>query len=595
MALKEIYEWNQNILDEKPRTQLLPEEEGEIRRFQLMIEKVGNGALTQDDFRKFRLNNGIYGIRGAENRHMIRIKIRFGLMNALQLEAVADLTEKYAPNKLAHVTTRQAIQLHEILRTDVPAILRRLAECGLTSREACGNTVRNVTASHYAGIDPQEAFDVTPYADLISLYFLRNPVCQNMPRKFKIAFEGSEKTDHAKIGIHDLGFVATVKDGVKGFKVYVGGGLGATPFQAHLLEEFCPTELYLPTAEAVIRLFDRNGERKDKNRARIKYLVQKWGIETFRQEFLSERQQVVMTGSGREAFWKLNLEEFKAPDVKAPVDAPAILPGFEEWQKTNCFEQKQKGYWAVNVRCPLGDITPEQMRALAKIARAFCGGRLRTAITQNILLQWVPAASLKALYAELGKHKLNFKGAETISDITRCPGADTCQIAITHSKGLAFEMGRIFEDNYFSDPTFRDITIKISGCTNSCGQHHIANIGFHGASKNADGHAVPHYQLMVGGYTGPNGVAVFGKRIAQIPARRTPDAAKAILDAFKKEKGASETFMQWQERVGAARLKEIVAPFVPIPSLDQDPKAYEDLGDPGKPFQLIMGKGECAA
>ncbi len=592
MSLREIYEWNQNIYDEKPRTQLLPEEEAEIKRFEVEAAKLEKGGLDPDDFRKFRLNNGIYGIRGAENRHMIRIKIRYGLMNALQLECVADLTEKFAPNKLAHVTTRQAIQLHEILRSDVPTIMRKLAEAGLTAREACGNTVRNVTASHYAGIDPQEAFDVTPYADLLSLYFLRNPVCQNMPRKFKIAFEGSEKLDHAKVGIHDIGFVATIKDGKKGFKVYVGGGLGATPFPAQLLEEFCPTELYIPTCEAVIRIWDRNGERKDKNRARIKYLVSKWGIETFRQEFLVERKQVVMTGSGREAFWKLNLEEYKAPDVKAPTDAPAVLPGFEEWQKTNCFEQKQKGYWAVNVRCPLGDIDPPQMRALAKISRAFCGGRLRTTISQNILLHWVPAASLKALYAELGKHKLNFKGAETITDITRCPGADTCQIAITHSKGLAFEMGKIFEGAYGNDPTFKDITIKISGCTNSCGQHHIANIGFHGASKTADGHAVPHYQLMIGGYTAPNGVAVFGKRIAQIPARRTPDATKIILDTFKKEKGASETFMQWQERVGAARLKEIVAPFTTIPSLDQDPKAYEDLGDPGKPFQLIMGKGE---
>lgn len=599
MALKEIFEWNQNIYDEKPRTQLLPEEEAEIKRFEVEAAKLEKGGLDPDDFRRFRLNNGVYGIRGAENRHMIRIKIRYGLMNALQLEAIANVTEKYAPNQLAHVTTRQAIQLHEILRSDVPTILRRLAESGLTCREACGNTVRNVTASHYAGIDPNEVFDVTPYADLLSLYFLRNPVCQNMPRKFKIAFEGSEKLDHAKVGIHDLGFIATTKNingkEVKGFKVFVGGGLGSTPFPAQLLEEFCPIELYLPTAEAVIRLFDRNGERKDKNRARIKYLVAKWGIETFRAEFLAERTQVVMTGSGKEAFWKLNIEENSVPAAKAPTEAPAILPGFEEWQKTNAFEQKQKGYWAVNVRCPLGDINPAQMRQLAKISRTFCGGRLRTTISQNILLQWIPAASLKALYAELGKSGLNLKGAETVTDITRCPGADTCQIAITHSKGLAFEMSKIFDGAYGNDATFRDVTIKISGCTNSCGQHHIANIGFHGASKNVGGHAVPHYQLMIGGFTAANGVANFGKRIAQIPARRTPEATQAILDAFKKEKTPSETFLQWQERAGAAHLKEIVAPFLEVPSFETNPQAYEDLGDPGKPFQLVMGKGECAA
>ncbi len=595
MALKEIHEWNQDIFEEKLRSQLLPEEEAEIQRFKVEIDKLEKGALDPDDFRKFRLNNGIYGIRGAENRHMIRIKIRWGNLNALQLERIADVTEQYAPNKLAHVTTRQAIQLHEILRTDVPAILRKLMEVGLTSREACGNTVRNVTCSHYAGISPNEAFDVIPYADLLSLYFLRNPICQNLPRKFKIAFESAANEDWAKIGIHDIGFVAQMKDGVKGFKVFVGGGLGATPFPAQVLEDFIPVDLMLPTTEAVIRLWDRNGERKDKNRARIKYLVAKWGIETFRQEFLIERKQLIMTGSGREAFWKLNPEEYKAPKVSAPTEAPAVLPGFDDWKKTNTFEQKQKGYFAVNVRCPLGDINPAQMRSLAKIARAFCGGRLRTTISQNLLLHWVPEKSLKALYAQLQPLGLALKGAETVTDITRCPGADTCQIAITHSKGLAYEVGKIFENGYGSDPTFKDITIKISGCTNSCGQHHIANIGYHGASKTVDAKNVPHYQLMIGGYTAADGKAVFGKRIAQIPAKRTPEATKAILDAFKKEKGASESFLQWAERVGAQKFKDLVAPFTTIPAYDQDPKMYEDLGDPGKPFQLQMGKGECAA
>ena len=237
------------------------------------------------------------------------------------------------------------------------------------------------------------------------------------------------------------------------------------------------------------------------------------------------------------------------------------------------------------------------MRKLAKIARAFCGGRMRTTIAQNILLHWVPKASLRALFAELQKTGLASKGAETITDITRCPGADTCQIAITHSKGLAYEMGKLFDNGsgLGTDPVFKNVTIKISGCTNSCGQHHVANIGFHGASKNVDSKAVPHYQLMIGGHTDPNGVAVFGKRIAQIPAKRTPEATRAILEAFKKEKGAEETFLDWSGRVGAARLKEIVEPFTSIPSFDKDPKMYEDLGDAGKLFVVQMGKGECAA
>ncbi len=600
MALREIQD-TKNIYEERLITELSPEAEAEIQRFEKEIARVEKGELDPDDFRKFRLENGVYGIRGAADRHMIRIKIRFGQMDALQLESVADITEKYAPNQLAHVTTRQAIQLHEIKRTDVPLILRKLAETGLTTREACGNTVRNVSASHYAGISPKEAFDVNPYADLLSLYFLRNPVCQNLPRKFKIAFEGSVDEDYAKIGIHDLGFIAVKKtvDGkeVKGFKVYVGGGLGSMPFPAQLLEEFCPVELYLPTAEAVIRLFDRNGERKDKNRARIKYLVAKWGIETFRKEFFDERRQVVATGSGKEAFWKLKLEEYTAPVLKqpAPTEAPATQPGYDAWLKTNTFEQKQKGYYAVQVRCPLGDINPAQMRKLAKIARAFCGGRLRTTIAQNLLLHWVPQASLKALYAQLSPAGLAMKDAGRIADITRCPGADTCQIAITHSKGLAFEMGKLFENGLAKEAVLQDITIKISGCTNSCGQHHIANIGFHGASKNVEGKAVPHYQLMIGGYTDKDGVAVFGKRIAQIPAKKTPDATKAILEAFKSEHQGSETFLQWVERAGTQKLKDIVAPHTSIPAFDQDPKMYEDLGDPGKLFKLEMGKGECAA
>ncbi len=600
MTLAEILK-QEDIYQERTLTQLSPEVEAEIRRFQVEIDRLEKGELDPDDFRKFRLENGIYGIRGAADRHMIRIKIRFGAMNALQLERVADITERFAPNKLAHVTTRQAIQLHEIKRTDVPAILRLLAEVNLTSREACGNTVRNVTASHYAGVSPKEVFDVNPYADLLSLYFLRNPVCQNMPRKFKIAFESSPEEDYAKIGIHDLGFVAKKKivngKEVKGFAVYVGGGLGSTPFPAQLLDEFIPVEHYLPTAEAVIRLFDRNGERKDKNRARIKYLVAKWGIETFRKEFQDELRQVIATGSGKESFWNLNLKEYEAPVLKspAPTEAPAILPGYEEWVKSNTFEQKQKGYWAVNVRCPLGDITPEQMRKLAAISRTFCAGRLRTTISQNILLHWIPKASLKALFSQLSPAGLALKGAEEVTDITRCPGADTCQIAITHSKGLAYEMGKIFTDGFGNDPDFKDVTIKISGCTNSCGQHHIANIGFHGASKTVDGKAVPHYQLMIGGYTAINGVAVFGKRIAQIPAKKSPDAARAVLESFKKEKGASETFLEWSGRVGAQRLKDIVAPFTTIPAFDADPKMYEDLGDPGKPFKVEMGKGECAA
>ncbi len=600
MALKEIEIFG-NVYEEKISKTLSAEQEAEIQRFEREIARLERGELDPDDFKKFRLENGVYGIRGTTDRHMIRIKIRYGNLNALQLDCITDIAEKYAPNKLSHITTRQAIQLHEIKRTDMPLILRKLAEVGLTTREACGNTVRNVSCSHYSGISPKEIFDVTPYADLLSLYFLRHPVCQNLPRKFKIAFESSPEEDYAKVGIHDLGFIAQEKviDGkkVQGFKTFVGGGLGSTPFPAQLLEEFTPLELYLPTAEAVIRLFDRNGERKDKNRARIKYLVAKWGIETFRKEFLDERRAVVATGSGKEAFWKLRFAGEQTPVLKtpAPTDAPAVLPGFEEWFKSNTFEQKQKGYHAVHARLPLGDINPDQARKLAKIARTFCGGRIRTTIAQNLMLLWVPTKSLRALYSQFSGAGLNLKGANEITDITRCPGADTCQIAITHSKGLAFEMGKLFNNGLGSDSALKGISIKISGCTNSCGQHHVANLGFHGASKVVDGKAVPHYQLLIGGTTSLNGVAIFGKRIAQVPAKRTPEATRAILEAYRTEKNQNESFLDWAERVGQDHLKAITAPFLTIPSFEQDPKMYEDLGDPGKLFKVEVGKGECAA
>ncbi len=612
MSIQEI-EKSPRAFEEQLSKVLSPEVEAELKRFDVEIARVDKGELDPDDFKKFRLENGVYGIRGAMDRHMIRIKIRYGSFNALQLERLADIADKYAPNKLAHITTRQAIQMHEIKRTDVPTILRLLAEVGLTTREACGNTVRNVSASHYAGVSPKELFDVTPYADLLSLYFLRHPVCQNLPRKFKIAFESSPEEDYARVGLHDLGFIARKKiingKEVKGFSVHVGGGLGSSPFSAQTLEEFIPLELYLPTAEAVLRLFDRNGDRKDKNRARIKYLVAKWGIETFRTEFLAERRHVIATGSGKETFWKLRFDEEKAPVLKkpAPTEYKGELKGYETWLKTNVFEQKQKGYFAVSIRCPLGDIDPPQMRELAKISRVFCDGRMRTTIDQNILLHWIPKDSLKALYAQLSRAGLALPGAHEIRDITRCPGADTCQLAITHSKGLAYEMDRIFsakehggpasggQNGFENDERLKNITIKISGCTNSCGQHHIANIGFHGASKKVDEKSVPHYQLLIGGYTDLNGVAVFGQRIMQLPAKRTPEATAAILEAFRKDANKDENFLAWSKRIGVEKLKKIVEPFAAIPSFTEDPKMYEDLGDPGKPFKVEVGKGECAA
>ena len=571
----------------------------EISRFEQEILKLEQQKLDQDDFKKFRLENGVYGIRGTMDEHMIRIKIRFGDMLAEQLEAIADVVEKYAAPKVAHVTTRQAVQMHHVKRGNVPEILETLARSGLTTREACGNTVRNVSACPFAGFSAEEVFDVLPYADAVSRYFLRHPVCQNLPRKFKIAFEGCP-TDHARVPIHDFGAVAQVRTvngkPERGFKTYVGGGLGTTPFTAQLLEEFTPEDLLIPTIETVIRLFDRYGERKNRNLARIKFLVKKWGIEEFRKQFIEERKVTRMTSPGH-GDWKIKLYDQKAPaKPSTPPGLPVRTPEFERWSKTNLFRQKQPGYAAVWIRCPLGDITVPQMRGVAAVAKKFNGGHLRTMISQNLLMPWIPDEAVHAVYQELARLGIALSDAGNLADVTRCPGADTCQIAITHSRGLATSFGEIFSNGgrpLLDDEALKTLSIKISGCPNSCGQHHIADIGFNGSSSVLNGHTVPHYTVYVGGNT-REGLAQFGIRLGMVPAKRVPEAAKKLLELYRTERQGSELFRAWAERAGADRLKKELDPFRTLPPFSEKPEMYEDLGAAGE-FKLEVGKGECAA
>ena len=577
-----------------------PEEKTEISRFEQEIRNLEEKKLAPDDFKKFRLENGVYGIRGSMDEHMIRIKVRFGALLAEQLEAIAQCADKYATPKVAHVTTRQAIQLHRVKRPNVPSVLEKVASVGLTTREACGNTVRNVSACPFAGLSDEELFDVTPYADAVSRYFLRHSVCQNLPRKFKIVFEGCP-TDHARVPIHDFGAVARIQevDGkkVRGFKTFVGGGLGTVPFPAHLLEEFTPAELLIPSIETVLRLFDRYGERKNRNMARIKFLIKKWGIEEFRARFQEERRVTLMTSPGRVS-WDIPLYEQKAPPTgKAiPPSMPVVTEQFTRWVKTNVYRQKQSGYVAVQVRCVLGDITVPQMNAVAAIARQWSGGHLRTMITQNLLIPWVPEKAVHAVYQGLLKAGIAQADAGTVADITRCPGADTCQIAITHSRGLAISMADIFANGgtaFLDDEALKNLTIKISGCPNSCGQHHIADIGFHGSSSELNGHTVPHYTIMVGGRT-EEGVAEFGQRLGMVPAKRIPEAAKRLLTLYRDQRQGSETFRGWVTRVGVDSLKKEMDSFRSLPSFSERPDMYEDLGAFGE-FKLEVGKGECAS
>jgi len=582
---------------------LPPEVQAEIERFRREIERLEAGEIEAEDFKKFRLQNGVYGIRGQPDRHMVRVKIRFGAVTPDQLRTLAEIADQFTPNRRAHITTRQDVQFHYVARRDIPDILRRLALSGLTTREACGNTVRNVTACPLAGVSPTEVFDVTPYADALSRYLLRNPVAQNLPRKFKIAFEGCAE-DHARTPIHDIGCVAAVgyRRGrwERGFRLYVGGGLGAQPRVAELLEEFTPADLLIPTAEAVIRIFDRYGERRPEHtyrmRARLKFLIRAWGFDKVRQEILKERRALLATQSGRVPS-RIEPVEETPPAVTLP---PHLPPGwrpsahYERWRETNVLRQRQPGWCVVIVRCPLGDITPEGLRAVADVAERYAGGRLRTAISQNLLLRWVPEAALPWVYRDLEAAGLAVTEAHHLADITRCPGADTCQLAITHSRGLAEALGQLLGNGLATSDDLQRISIKISGCMNSCGQHHIADIGFYGASSTEDGHDVPQYVLLLGGRT-RQGEARFGKPVARIPARRVPEATLRLLSFYQENRREAESFADFVDRTETAIFKRLLEEFTHIRPYAEAPELYRDLGSEEEGFTVAVGQGECAS
>lgn len=579
--------------------QLAPETEAELNRFENEILLVETGESDPDDFKRFRLENGVYGIRGSSDRHMIRLKIPFGRISPEQLRMVADLAEHHTPTGIGHLTTRQDIQLHNVLRADVPRVLRRIAEAGLTTREACGNTVRNVTACPYAGVSPGEAFDVTPYAEAVSAYFLRNPVNQNLPRKFKIAFEGCAE-DHARVAIHDIGAVAKIRRiggrDERGFHIYIAGGLGAQPRSADLLEEFTPADLLIPTSEAVIRVFDRFGERRPERlhrmRARMKFLARTWGPDKLRRTILAERRAILATRSGKMPT-HFCIREEEPPEVPArPDTAPRIeLRRFDRWLRTNVSAQKQPGWKTVTIRCPLGDLSAQGLRRVASVAERYCGGRSRLTITQNIILRWVPDGLLPWVYDELHAAGLAEAEAEHLSDITRCPGADTCQIALTHSRGLAAELSRVVRE-FGSDDLLHEISIKISGCMNSCGQHHIADIGFYGAASEAGGHPLPEYIVMVGGHTA-EGHAEFGRIAGKVPSRLAPEAARRILEHYVDRRRPGERFHQFNARLGPDPFQRLIEPLTAAPSWERQRELFFDLGSE-ETFLAEVGVGECA-
>ncbi|MFN7922870.1 MAG: nitrite/sulfite reductase [Bryobacteraceae bacterium] len=525
---------------------------------------------------------------------MQRIKIPFGGLNAEQLEVLAELAEEYSDG-IAHITTRQDVQLHFVHIEDTPALMRRLAAVGITTREACGNSVRNVTGCPIAGVCRTETFDVTPYAKALTYFLLGHPDCQDFGRKFKIAFSGCRTEACALVRMHDLGAIAVVKDGQRGFEIYVGGGLGTVPQQARLFEEFVPEGELLPLAQAVCRVFGRLGEKKNRNTARVKFLVSKLGLDEFKR--LVKEERAILKPDPRWTDFIPDVAKAEEQPLK-PSGLLEIQPtrpaGFDAWYKTNVYHQRQAGYTTVTISLPLGDLTADQLRVVADLARKYVKETVRSTVEQNIVLRWVSMADLPALYAELAAVELATSGAGTVVDLTACPGTDTCKLGISSSRGLAGELRRrLTEKEFVLDEAIRKLHIKVSGCFNSCGQHHAADLGFYGVSRNKGGYTVPHFQVVLGGQW-ENNAGSYGLAIGAVPSKRIPDTVDRITGRYLAERQGGETFQAYVKRIGKAACKTMIEDLMAVPAHDVDASYYTDWADAREYTIGDIGVGECA-
>ena len=580
----------------------------DIVEFERRARAFSAGEEDEDSFKAYRLSHGIYGQRQA-GYQMVRVKIPHGRLTSAQLEALADFSELFCDEGeypggggrgMGHVTTRQDMQFHFVPLARVPDAMRLLARSGLTTREACYNTVRNITGCPLAGACGTEAFDITPYAQAATELFLRNPICQNLPRKFKISFSGCE-SDCGLGAMHDIGAVARVVDGERGFKVWVGGGLGNSPRPATLLYDFVPVHRFYQVIEAIIRIFDAEGPRKNRNRARIKFMFDK----TYTGETFRARVEEVVADLPADAWSHRILDSLpqrvdrEAERRETSTSVPAIsLDGvargirFARWRVTNVMPHRSQAHGLVTLRLHLGDITASQLRVAAEAARRFSGGEVRTSVGQNLVLRDVRLDDLGTLYDFLLPHGLAEAEALGIRDVVTCPGADTCNLGITSSRGLGRAVSRWLDDERLHDlPEFAGTSIKASGCPNSCSQHHIATVGFYGNSKHVGDDPVPHYMLMLGG-----GVDARGARMAQpvmrIPARRVPLALDRLVAQYREERAAGEPFARWVERADREAVKGRLADL----ALSDAPSAEEVIDwDQDAVFTGKTGEGECAA
>ena len=553
------------------------------------IEAFKNGSLNEDKFRALRLARGVYGQR-QQGVQMIRIKLPFGKVTVAQLRRICSVSDEYSTGHL-HITTRQDIQIHYVSLDRTPQLWADLEKDDVTLREACGNTVRNITAGATAGIDPDEVFDVAPYADLLYRYFLRKPFGQELGRKIKISFSSGE-SDDAYAFIHDFGFIPKIKDGVKGFKILVGGGLGAQPFLAQVAYEFLPAEAVIPFVEASIRVFDRHGERNSRNKARMKYLISKIGLEAFLQ-FVEEERKAVQYD---EADFQLFEQQPESETAASTISLEEIInqsadTAFTEWVKTNVIRQKQSGFVAAFVKVVLGNFTTAQARSLAELVEKYAANDIRFTIDQSILLKFIRPENLEALYLGLKTIGLADSGYDSLADVTACPGTDTCNLGISNSTEVARVLENVIREEYPELIYNKEIKIKISGCMNSCGQHGLAHIGFHGSSMKVDKATVPALQVLLGGGKTGDGFGRIAEKVIKLPSKRALDIIRYLLNDYLGQKQEDELFNEYYDRQGNKYFYDLLKPLADTTALTE--ADFIDWGQ-DEAFKTAIGVGECA-
>jgi sulfite reductase (NADPH) hemoprotein beta-component len=588
--------------------------ESDIDEFVAMLGKLERQEITPDEWRRFRLLRGTYGQR-QDDVQMLRVKVPQGIVNGSQMRALADVASRYSRG-FCHITTRQNIQFHFVKLADCETAMRQLADEGLTSREACGNSVRNITGCPYTGTSATEIFDVTRYAEAMTRYFLRHPLSGVLPRKFKIAFEGCAE-DHALASINDIGFRARIVDGKRGFRVTVAGGTSILPVSGYVIREFMPVEEMFEVAEAVARVFHRFGDYEHRQRNRLKFVVKALGWDAFKARFEECLAEFRGEGGAKLPFNPDDLRSEQAPDwqpstppsvqavsltAATPLSGPGIMPNsvkltplsdtYLRWMRRNVAAQKQTGYCHVTVRLPLGDFSAGQMRVLADLAEAYSDGTMRLTVDQNVLYRWVRRENVDGFYERLNAAGLGAPDANTLSDVISCPGAESCRLAVTQSRGL----GRLLTEHLSARPDVVDAVpgrIKISGCPNGCGQHHVGSIGFQGSVRKVAGRAIPQYFVLVGGGCSDEGTAHFGKVVSKVPVNRLTEATDRLLNLYREQKQDGEELGAFFRRIppatATAALSDL-AQLLPTEVTDAD---LVDLGE-SHTFNPEVLDGECA-